>query len=130
MEPARPAGAEALHLLALLQRDGRLVDFLSEELAGFSDAEIGAAARTVHEGCRKVLDAYVPLEPVFPEGEGARVTVQPGFDAAAVRLTGNVVGAPPFTGTVRHHGWRAKELRIPPAPPGDARVLAPAEVEL
>jgi hypothetical protein len=130
MEPARPVGGEALHLLSLLQRDGRLVDFVSEELAGFSDAEIGAAARTVHEGCRKVLSSYVTLEPVLAEGEGASVTVPAGFDAAAIRVTGNVVGEPPFRGTVRHHGWRAKDVRIPPPPPGDARVVAPAEVEL
>ena len=128
--PARPEGTEALHLLALLQRDGRLVDFLSEELTGFSDAEIGAAARTVHEGCKKVLSTYATLEPVLPEGEGASVAIPAGFDAAAVRLTGNVVGAPPFRGTVRHHGWRAKEIRIPPQPPGDPKVVAPAEVEL
>jgi hypothetical protein len=128
--PARPAGAEALHLLALLQRDGRLVDFVAENLTGFSDAEIGAAARTVHEGCKKVLTSYVTLEPVLREGEGAAVVLPAGFDAAAVRLTGNVVGQPPFRGTVRHHGWRAGEVRIPPQPPGDARIVAPAEVEL
>ena len=130
MEPPRPVGGEALHLLSLLQRDGRLVDFVSEELAGFSDAEIGAAARTVHEGCKKVLSSYVTLEPVLAEGEGASVTVPPGFDAAEIRVTGNVVGEPPFRGTVRHHGWRVKDVRIPPPPPGDARVVAPAEVEL
>jgi hypothetical protein len=128
--PERPQGGEALHLLSLLQRDGRLVDFLAENLTGFSDAEIGAAARTVHEGCKKALDAYVTLEPVLREGEGASVQVPAGFDPAAVRLSGNVVGAPPFRGTVKHHGWRAAEVRIPPPPPGDARVVAPAEVEL
>jgi hypothetical protein len=130
MEPPRPQGGEALHLLSLFQRDGRLVDFLSEELAGFSDSEIGAAARTVHEGCKKVLSTYVTLEPVLADGEGATVTVPAGFDAASIRVTGNVVGAPPFRGTVRHHGWRAKDVRIPPPAPGDARVVAPAEVEL
>jgi hypothetical protein len=130
MEPARPAGGEALHLLTLLQREGRLLDFVAEDLTGFSDSEVGAAARTVHEGCRKVVRNYLTLEPVLREGEGAPVTVPPGFDAAAIRLTGNVVGDPPFRGTIRHHGWRAAEIRIPPAPPGDVRVVAPAEVEL
>ena len=121
----------ALHVLHLLQRDGRLVDFLSEDLAGFSDAEIGAAARTVHEGCKKTLDAYVKLEPVYVEAEGARVTVGKGFDPATVRLTGNVVGAPPFQGSLKHHGWRVTKTSFPPAPPGGAaRILAPAEVEL
>jgi hypothetical protein len=130
MEPARPPGGEALHLLTLLQREGRLLDFVAEDLTGFSDSEVGAAARTVHEGCRKVVRSYLTLEPVLKEGEGAAVTVPAGFDAAAIRLTGNVVGDPPFRGTIRHHGWRAAEVRIPAGPPGDARVVAPAEVEL
>ena len=127
-----PEGVEALHLLALLQRDGRLVDFIAEDLNGFSDAEIGAAARTVHEGCRKVIRTYVDLEPVFREPEGASVTVAPGFDASAVRLTGNVVGAPPFRGSLRHHGWRVTRAAFPPVPKTQdaARILAPAEVEL
>lgn len=128
---AGPAPDAALHVLGLLQRDGRLIDFLSEELTGFSDSEIGAAARTVHAGCRKVLDSYLELEPVFREAEGARVTVAPGFDPAAVRLTGNVVGSPPFEGSLRHHGWRATRSAFPPVPPAhDPRILAPAEVEL
>jgi Domain of unknown function (DUF2760) len=125
-----PDHAEALHLLALLQRDGRLVDFLAEDVTAFSDAEIGAAARAVHEGCKKALDAYLELEPVFREAEGATVTVVAGFDPAAVRLTGNVVGAPPFKGALRHHGWKAKRAAFPPVPKQDPKIIAPAEVEL
>ena len=129
--PAPASEAAALHVLALLQRDGRLIDFVSEDLTGFSDSEIGAAARTVHAGCRKVLSSYLELEPVFREQEGARVTVAAGFDPAAVRLTGNVVGAPPFKGSLRHHGWRATRSSFPPLPPAhDPHLLAPAEVEL
>jgi hypothetical protein len=128
--PAQP-NAETLQILALLQRDGRLIDFLSESLEGFSDSEIGAAARTVHAGCRKALDAYLDLEPVFREAEGANVTVAPGFDPNAVRLTGNVVGEPPFKGNLRHHGWRVTRTAFPPPPEAkDLRILAPAEVEL
>lgn len=137
--PPAPAGptpqqieeAAALHLLGVLQRDGRLIDFLSEELTGFSDAEIGAAARTVHAGCKKAVWSYLDLEPVLRESEGATVTVPTGFDPATIRLTGNVVGQPPFRGVVKHHGWRALNPRIPSPPAGqDPRVLAPAEVEL
>lgn len=129
--PAQPPHSEALHVLALLQRDGRLIDFLSESLDGFSDSEIGAAARTVHGGCRKALEAYLDLEPVYREAEGASVTVAPGFDPSAVRLTGNVVGDPPFRGSLRHHGWRATRTAFPPPPTAqDPRILAPAEVEL
>ncbi|HZZ84998.1 MAG TPA: DUF2760 domain-containing protein [Anaeromyxobacteraceae bacterium] len=128
--PPRPDGEEALHLLTLLQRDGRLVDFCSEELAGFSDAEIGAAARTVHAGCKRAIETYFRLEPIYREAEGASVTVAPGFDAAQVRLTGNVVGSPPFKGALRHHGWRALSVKLPTAPPAGREVVAPAEVEL
>ena len=138
-KPAAPAAPPApkvpdhggnLQVLALLQRDGRLLDFLEESLQGFSDAEIGAAARTVHEGCKKALDTYLTLEPVYREPEGASITVLAGFDPAAVRLTGNVVGAPPFKGSLRHHGWRAARAAFPPPPPHDPSILAPAEVEL
>jgi hypothetical protein len=132
--PAEPPQSrdpgEALHLLSIFQRDGRLVDFLSEDLNGFSDAEIGAAARTVHEGCRKALDAYVALEPVYREAEGAHITVPPGFDPNSVRLTGNVVGQPPFQGSLRHHGWRAARVTLPQTGPSDRAIIAPAEVEL
>jgi hypothetical protein len=128
---AAPDHAEALHVLALLQRDGRLLDFCSESLEGFSDSEIGAAARTVHAGCRKVFEEYLQLEPVYREPEGASVTVAPGFDPHTIRVTGNVVGSPPFKGSLRHHGWRAARVSFPPIPPGQvARILAPAEVEL
>ena len=131
VEPAHPPHAEALHVLSLLQRDARLLDFVSENLEGFSDSAIGAAARTVHAGCRKVFESYLELEPVYPQPEGADVTVAPGFDPTAVRLTGNVVGAPPFKGSLRHHGWRATRTSFPPLPPSqDPRILAPAEVEL
>jgi len=134
LPPTRPSGgspAAALHLLAVLQREGRLIDFCEEEVAGFSDAEVGAAARTVHAGCRKVLRGGLKLQPILPQPEGAQVQVPAGFDPAAIRLTGNVVGSPPFTGTLRHHGWRAVEVELP-APPASQLpgLLSPAEVEL
>ncbi len=140
----RPAGAsagpspapapdprQALHLLAVLQREGRLVDFVEEDLAGFPDAAVGAAARTVHAGCKRALEEAFRLEPVLGDAEGASVTVERGFDPAAVRLTGNVVGEPPFRGALRHHGWRARQVTLPPPPDGaDPAIVAPAEVEL
>ncbi len=121
----------ALQLMALLQQEGRFVDFLEENVAAFSDAEIGGAARVVHEGCRKVIRDYLKIEPVRTEAEGSRLTLPAGFDAAAVRLTGNVVGQPPFTGALTHRGWRVARITLPKIAEGhDVRVLAPAEVEL
>jgi hypothetical protein len=121
----------ALALLALLQREGRLVDFLREPLDAFSDADIGAAARDVHRGCRKVLDQHLSLEPVMPGSEEERVSVPAGFDPAEIRLIGEARGEPPFRGTLRHHGWRVVDARLPAlADSVDRTVIAPAEVEL
>jgi hypothetical protein len=121
----------ALQLLGLLQQEGRFIDFLQEDVAAYSDAEVGAAARVVHEGCKKTIAQHFDIASVRGEPEGTRVTLAEGFDAAAVRLTGNVVGQPPFTGSLRHKGWRATEVRLPQVASGhDLRILAPAEVEL
>jgi hypothetical protein len=121
----------ALQLLALLQREARLIDFAHESLGSYSDAQIGAAARLVHDGCAKVLREHFQIMPVRDEPEGTRVTLPAGFDAASVRLTGQVVGQPPFTGSLNHRGWRVTDVRLPQlAERHDTRVLAPAEVEL
>jgi hypothetical protein len=121
----------ALAFLALLQREGRLVDFLREPLDGFSDADIGAAARDVHRGCRKVLEQHLEIEAVMPGAEEERVTVPKGFDPAEIRLIGEAKGEPPFRGTLRHHGWRVVEAKLPTLAEGvDRTVVAPAEVEL
>lgn len=130
--PLREATPEAaLQLLTLLQREARLIDFANENLTGYADADIGAAARVVHEGCARVLKEHFTIQPVRSEAEGARVTLEEGFDAASVRLTGNVVGKAPFKGTLSHRGWRATEVRLPQlAKEHDASVIAPAEVEL
>jgi hypothetical protein len=129
-EPPKPSGAP-LRLLALLQREGRLLDFLMEDVQAYDDAQIGAGVRQIHADCRKALQEHLVLEPVLPEGEGAQVTVPAGFDPAAVRLTGNVTGQPPFRGTLRHPGWRVKAVKLAAPPAGqDEFVVQPAEVEL
>jgi Domain of unknown function (DUF2760) len=129
--PPPPSTDAALQLLGLLQREGRLIDFLEQDVATFEDAEIGAAARAVHEGSRKALRAHVTLAPVREEEEETKVTLAEGFDAASVKLTGNVTGKPPFAGTLRHRGWRATKISLPVAVDGhDVRILCPAEVEL
>jgi hypothetical protein len=130
--PLREATPDAaLQLLALFQRDARLIDFTQEDLASYADADIGAAARIVHEGCRKVLREHFTIAPVRPEAEGSRVSLDAGFDAGAIRLTGNVVGSAPFKGSISHRGWRATEVRLPKLASGhDVTVLAQAEVEL
>jgi hypothetical protein len=123
--------AGALLLLGLFQREGRLVDFLNEAIDGYDDAAIGAAVRDVHKGLKKVLAEHIPLVAVVDAEENEAYTVDAGFDPARIRLTGNVAGSPPFTGTLRHHGWRAAKVALPDAAAGlDLTVIAPAEVEV
>lgn len=126
-----PAPTTALQLLSLLQREGRFVDFVQQDIASFPDADVGAAARVVHDGCRKALLAHATIEPVRAEDEGARVVLADGFDPDEVRLTGEVTGQPPYSGVLRHRGWRATRLDLPQLVGGyDAHILAAAEVEL
>ncbi len=129
--PPPDRGEAALRLLALLQQEGRLVDFLEEDLAPYSDAQIGSAVRTIHSGCRAVLRERLDLAPILPGAEGATVTVERGFDPAAVRVTGNVHGEPPYQGVLRHPGWRSAAFRMPDSTGNrDHSILAPAEVEV
>src|ERR1051326_1779980 len=87
--------ASGLMLLSAFQREGRLVDFLQQDVAGFSDEDIGAAARVVHGGCRKALRQFFEIAPAVNGSEGAPMNVPSGFDAQRIRLTGNVTGQPP-----------------------------------
>jgi hypothetical protein len=129
--PPERVHASSLVLVSALQREGRWLDFLQQDVAGFTDEEVGAAARVVHGGCRKVLQQYFEIEPAATESEGATMTVPKGFDANRIRLTGNVSGQPPFRGILKHHGWVAKQIRLPAISEAiDPRILAPAEVEL
>jgi hypothetical protein len=121
----------ALQLLSLLQQEARFIDFIEEDLQGHPDDAIGAAARVVHEGCRKLLKQYVQFERVVADEEGARVTLEKGFNPAEIRITGHIVGAPPFIGRLVHKGWKVRDIRLPLISEGhDSRVIAPAEVEL
>src|SRR5262245_38185820 len=121
----------AVQLLSLLQREGRLLDFLQEEIDAYSDAQIGAAVRDIHRGCKKALAEHLPIEPVLRDQENATVRVDPGFDPSRIRLVGNVMGEPPYTGTLKHHGWRTGKPALPALTGShDPSVVTPAEVEI
>lgn len=121
----------ALQLLSLLQKEARFIDFIKEDVSVYSDADIGAAARVVHQGCSKAVHEHFTLSPVSQDQEGSRVTLNKGFDAASFRLTGNIVGEAPFTGTLVHKGWQVTDLRLPKLTEGhNAKIVAAAEVEL
>src|SRR5690348_15718161 len=135
--PATPGGAvmddvdRAVQMIALLQRDGRLIDFLMEDLASYADAQIGAAVRDVHDACRRALDRYITLEPILDGREGEPATLTDRIDPAAIHLVGNVTGQPPFRGTLLHRGWRASRVDLPAlAAAGSRRVVAQAEIEV
>jgi hypothetical protein len=131
-EPKRPTQSEAVTLLATLQREARLVDFLKEDLSGYTDDQVGAAVRAIHQDAAKVLDRLFSIRAVISDEEGAAVEVPSGFDAARYRLTGKVAGEAPFRGTLRHHGWEAGRCELPQFTGSDsaAKTIAPAEVEL
>ncbi|MBI3784096.1 MAG: DUF2760 domain-containing protein [Deltaproteobacteria bacterium] len=129
--PGATDPAPALQLLALLQQEGRFVDFLQEEIEPYSDAQVGAAVRAIHSGCRKALRDRIELQRVLEGDDGSPVTVAAGFDPAAIRLTGNVSGEPPFRGTLQHGGWRASKVALPQSTGvHDATIIAAAEVEV
>jgi hypothetical protein len=132
VQTASAAGDDqgALRLLALLQQEGRLVDFLEEDTEPYDDSQVGAAVRAIHTGCRKALHDRMRIERIFADEDGATVEVPAGFDAGALRLTGNVHGQPPFRGTLQHGGWRASDVALPRNAGVDPSVLAPAEVEV
>ena len=137
-EPSKPVAPpppvetsdRAVQILALLQRDGRLVDFLMEDLSAYQDAQVGAAVRDVHAGCRQSLSRYVTLAPAMDDEEGQTVTVPRDGDPARVKVVGNVSGQPPYRGVLRHRGWDAVRVELPPLPATGRTIVAPAEVEV
>ena len=130
--PKPPARSEALTLLATLQREARLVDFLQESIEGYDDAQIGAAVRDVHRDCAAALKRMFDLRPLVEGEEGDSLEVPAGFDSGSYKLVGNVTGDPPYRGQLVHPGWLASCCKLPAWNGSDAsaRVVAPTEVEL
>jgi hypothetical protein len=127
------AEAEIVSFLATLQERGRLVDFLMEDITTYDDAQVGAAARVVHQGCKDTLQEHFRIRAIREESEGSSVTVPAGYVADEYRLIGNIRGAGPFTGTLVHRGWKTEAVKLPrivrvevDRPP----TIAPAEIEL
>jgi len=130
---ARRADPEIVYFLAMLQEKGRLVDFLMDDINAYGDAQVGAAARVVHAGCKRVLEEHFSINPVRTEQEGSRVQVPAGYSADEYRLVGKISGSAPFSGVLVHRGWKTDMVNLPqllrgPADPLPA--IAPAEVEV
>jgi hypothetical protein len=131
--PESKADADVVNFLSIFQEKGRLVDFLMDDIAGYSDAQVGAAGRVLHEGCRAALLEHFGIRPIREEGEGSKVTVPPQYAPDDYRLVGRISGEPPFTGTLVHHGWRAEWVKLPrlvTTSAGRLPSIAPAEVEV
>jgi Domain of unknown function (DUF2760) len=127
----KQAETEIVTFFGLLQEKGRLVDFLMEDITPYEDAEIGAAARVIHQGCRQVLQEYFNVSPISEAAEGEQVTVPAGYSPDQFRLVGKLAGEPPFTGTLLHKGWKTEFVKLPRVVNSDRLPpIAPAEVEL
>lgn len=123
--------ASHLQLLHTLQRTGRLIDFLKEDIASFDDAQVGAAVRKIHEECAKSLEELITIRPLMDEKEGASIQVARGYDPSKIKVVGKVKGEPPFKGTLVHRGWKAHKRSLPKMTGEHAsEVICPAEVEV
>jgi len=130
---ANQADSEVVNFLAILQERGRFVDFLMDDITPYSDAQVGAAGRVLHEGCKAVLLEHFGIRPMRDEGEGAKITIPTGYAPDDYRLVGKISGEAPFTGTLVHHGWRVEWVKLPRLLRASADrlpAIAPAEVEL
>lgn len=120
-----------MQLLYYLQHSGRLIDFLKEDIQAFSDAQIGAAARKIHQDCAQTIEELVTVRPLRDETEGATIQVLKGYNPAEIKVVGKIKGEPPFTGVLVHRGWKAHKLSLPKKTAEQiADVICPAEVEV
>ncbi len=136
-EPAAPprmtAEAEVITLLGLFQEKGRFIDFLMDDVTAYSDAQVGAAARVVHQGCKTVLKEHIDIEPISTEAEGKHIDIPQDAPSAHYRFVGKVTEASPRSGTLVHKGWKAGSVRLPRTlKPDDASLppIAPAQIEV
>jgi hypothetical protein len=135
LEEAPPKALETqesshLRLLTILQHTGRLVDFFKDDVSQFTDAQVGAAVRKIHQDCGKILEELVTIRPVMEEKEGALVDVLHGYDPMAIKVVGKVKGEPPYKGVLVHRGWKAHKRSLPKKIGEHAEILCPAEVEI
>lgn len=120
-----------LRLLGILQRTGRLIDFLQEDISGFDDAQVGAAVRKIHQDCQKVLNDVVAIRPLMDEPEGAKIEVAAGYDPSAIKLVGSIPNHPPFKGILVHRGWKAHKKSLPKKTDQHLdEIIQPAEIEI
>lgn len=118
-----------LQLLAMLQQNGRLIDFLKEDISQFSDEDIGASVRKIQQDCAEMIEANVTIRPLIEQNEGDFIEIPAGYDVTKYKLVGHVV-EPPFKGTVIHRGWKAHKLSLPKIADTISDIIYPAEIEV
>ena len=134
--PATDTHNELAVLLKTLQEKGRFIDFIQDDVTKYSDTQVGAAARVVHQGCKNVLSEYLTITPVSNDKEQSNISLKKDFSAEDYKLTGNIKGEAPFNGKLIHKGWKVSEVKLPEVianktiPKGSSFVIAQAEVEL
>jgi len=130
--PAKSSRSDAVNLLAALQREGRLIDFLKEPIEAYSDSQIGAAVRDIHRDCGEVLERQFAIRPVLDQAEGSSVNLSGPPKGGKIKLTGKVGEGSPSSGTLVHHGWKVSKSELPvwTGDADSASIVTPAEVEV
>lgn len=132
LAPAKPLRSDAVTLLAALQREGRLIDFLKEPIEAYSDAQVGAAVRDIHRDCGQLLERQFAIRPVLDQAEGSNVTIGANAKNGRIKLTGKISDTAQASGTLVHHGWLVTKSDVS-VWTGDAEaasIVTPAEVEV
>lgn len=130
---ADDSNAKIVELLGLLQKKGRFIDFLKDDITQYPDPQVGAAARIVHQGCASVLDEYFDIKPIMDKSEGSHISLGEEYDSKSFRIIGKIKEQAPYEGTLMHHGWLTSRVELPELTESNANtkgVIAPAEVEL
>ncbi len=130
-KPVRPTRDAAVSLLGTLQREARLIDLVQEDLAQYSDAQVGAAARPCLMQCAQTLKRHFALAPVIDAAEGDTVTTQPDASAARLQWVGDSAEASKSQGKLIHHGWLATKVELSEwtGDEADMMIVAPAQVQ-
>jgi DNA topoisomerase VI subunit B len=124
---ATPADG-AVQIIAALQRESRIIDFLMEDISAYTDDQVGAAVRDVAAQARQSLDRYLKLQPVIDAVEETNVPTA-GLDSASYKLIGKVpANGKASSGILRHRGWKASNVELPQAKP--TNIIAQAELEI
>lgn len=129
-KPSKSVDQSHLQLLHYLQQTSRLIDFLKEDISAFTDAQVGAAVRKIHQDCAFTLEDLVSIRPLKDEAEGSTIQVPKGYNPTEIKIVGKIKGEPPFTGVLIHRGWKAQKRSLPQKT-GEliSTVICPAEVE-